>query len=275
MSKTTVAIAGALLVAGAVFFWLAGRQETAQPRPEPPAQSTPEKTPPFQEDKSAAADAPPAQEDKSATGDAPAAPGAKLSPLEIALPEAIATGTPKNISTDNLEAQTGKPRPPFLAPIGVKNAALNKKVTSSDSWPIIGDLRYVTDGDKEGLDGSFVELGPGVQYVQIDLERRHKIYAVVVWHYHSDTRVYHDVIVRVSDDKDFAKGVSTLFNNDHDNSSGLGAGTEKEYVETFEGKLINARGASARHVRLYSKGSTASELNHYIEVEVYGLPAVD
>jgi hypothetical protein len=29
----------------------------------------------------------------------------------------------------------------------------------------------------------------------------------------------------------------------------------------------------ARYVRLYSQGNTSDELNHYIEVEVYGRPA--
>jgi hypothetical protein len=43
----------------------------------------------------------------------------------------------------------------------VKNLALNKPVTSSDKDPIIGKLDQVTDGDKEGSDGSWVELGAG------------------------------------------------------------------------------------------------------------------
>ena len=40
-----------------------------------------------------------------------------------------------------------------------------------------------------------------------------------------------------------------------------------------EGKLVDARGSRARYVRLYSNGSNANELNHYIEVEVFGRPA--
>jgi hypothetical protein len=45
------------------------------------------------------------------------------------------------------------------------------------------------------------------------------------------------------------------------------------YVETAEGKLVDAKGARARYVRLYSRGSNANELNHYVEVDVYGRPA--
>ena len=88
-----------------------------------------------------------------------------------------------------------------------------------------------------------------------------------------NARVYHDVVVQVADDADFLENVRTLLNNDHDNSAGLGVGNDKEYWETFEGKLIEAKGAVARYVRLYSKGSTGDDMNHYTEVEVFGVPA--
>jgi hypothetical protein len=64
----------------------------------------------------------------------------------------------------------------------------------------------------------------------------------------------------------------SVFNNDHDNS-GRGVGKDMSYVETAEGKLIDARGVQGRYVRLFSRGNTANELNHYTEVEVYGKPA--
>jgi hypothetical protein len=44
------------------------------------------------------------------------------------------------------------------------------------------------------------------------------------------------------------------------------------YVETSEGKLIDAKGVRVRYVRLYSNGNSSNELNHYIEVEVFGKP---
>jgi hypothetical protein len=84
--------------------------------------------------------------------------------------------------------------------------------------PVIGELDMVTDGEKEGGDGYFVELGPGKQWVQIDLGSTCALHAILAWHYHSQARVYRDVIVQVSNDKDFLKGVTTVFNNDHDNS---------------------------------------------------------
>jgi hypothetical protein len=195
-----------------------------------------------------------------------------LVPIEIKLPKPVFIGTPQNMQVPNLEKPLGKPRPPFLAPAGTKNVALKKTVHSSDEMPIIGDLTLVTDGDKEANEGSFVELGPFTQYITIDLSGRYNIYAVVVWHYHNQPRVYFDVIVQISDDKDFIKDVQTVFNNDNDNSSGLGAGTDMNYVETAEGKLIDARGVQGRYVRLYSRGNTNNDLNHYTEVEVYGKP---
>jgi hypothetical protein len=155
----------------------------------------------------------------------------------------------------------------------VKNVAPGKTVTSSDMEPIIGDLEQINDGDKKGAEGSFVELGPALQWVTIDLGAPYEIYAVLFWHFHKTARVYFDVIVQVADDEDFTQNVRTLFNNDTDNTAGLGKGTDMNYVETSEGKLVDAKGARARFVRLYSAGSNANDLNHYVEVEVFGRPA--
>lgn len=197
-----------------------------------------------------------------------------LAEIPLKLPKPAFKGTPKNAPPGlNLEEPRKGPRPAFLAPKGCENVALGRKVTSSDMEPIIGELKLVTDGDKEAKEGRYVELGPGTQWVQLDLGAQYAIYAIVVWHYHNNARVYKDVVVQVADDADFIKNVRTLYNADHDNSSGLGLGSDKEYWETYEGKLIDAKGAVARYVRLYSKGSTEDDQNHYTEVEVYGLPA--
>ncbi|MBK7979174.1 MAG: hypothetical protein IPK06_04005 [Ignavibacteriae bacterium] len=194
----------------------------------------------------------------------------KMVPIQIDLPKAMFVGTPTNMTIDKLEKPLGKPRPPFLAPEGTKNVALHKKVTSTDDMPIIGEVDYITDGDKNGDEGYFVELGPFTQNITIDLEKEYNIYALVLWHFHKQPRVYFDVIVQLSNDKDFKKDVKTIFNNDLDNSSKQGKGTDWHYVETAEGKLIDAKGEKARYVRLYSKGNNSNDLNHYIEVAVYG-----
>jgi hypothetical protein len=201
--------------------------------------------------------------------------GEKLVPLEIELPKPMFVGTPKNIRSANLEKQTGKKRPPFMAPEGAENVAFEMELTGSDEEPIIGEMELITDGDKEGADGSYVEFGPGIQWVQIDLEQPCEIYAVVFWHYHSQARVYHDVVIKSADDADLIENVQTIYNNDHDNSSGLGVGKDKEYIETNDGRLVDAKRTQGRYIRLYSNGNTSNELNHMIEVEVWGKPLED
>lgn len=195
-----------------------------------------------------------------------------LVPIDIKLPRAVFIGTPQDTRVPNLEKPLGRERPPFLAPEGTKNVAAGKPVSSSDSEPIIGELSYITDGDKEASDGSYVELGPLKQHVTIDLGGLYEIYAVVVWHHHMQAQVYFDVVVQVADDADFIDNVRTVFNNDIDNSAGFGIGKDMHYTETNEGKLVDAKGVKARYVRLYSNGNTSDDLNRYTEVEVYGRP---
>ena len=192
--------------------------------------------------------------------------------LKLKLPKPMFIGTPTNIKSANLEVITGKARPPFYVPKGTVLLSAKKKVTASDSEPVIGELDMITDGEKAGGDGFFIELGPGPQWVQIDLGASHPLSAILAWHYHSQARVYRDVVVQVSDDAAFKTGVTTVFNNDHDNSSKLGAGKDKEYIEVAEGRLFDPKGAKGRYVRLYSNGNTTNDLTHYVEVEVHGLP---
>jgi hypothetical protein len=188
--------------------------------------------------------------------------------LELELPKPLFAGTPKSIKTPNLERKPTVIE--VMVPAGTVNVAAEAEVTSSDDFPVIGELEYVTDADKDGADGSYVELGPGVQWVQIDLGGKKSVYAVALWHYHAQARAYRDVIIQVADDADFIENVQTVFNNDHDNSAGLGVGKDKEYIETNKGKLVDAKGVKGQFVRLYSNGSTGSDMNHYIEVEVFG-----
>ncbi len=188
-------------------------------------------------------------------------------PLQTKLPTPLFVGTPVPINVPNLEPPHKGKRPDFMVPAGTINLAKGKKVTASDSEPVVGTLDLITDGDKEGDEGSWVELAPGKQWVQIDLEKEADIYAVIVWHFHSQARVYRDVVVQISDDPTFSKDVTTIFDDT------VGTGKDKAYIETYEGKLIDAKGVKGRYVRLYSNGNTTNKLNLYIEVEVFGKPA--
>jgi hypothetical protein len=194
-------------------------------------------------------------------------------PLKTELPKPVFVGTPVPFSVPKLEAPIKGKRPDFMVPAGTTNLALKKTVTSSAGEPVNGTLDLLTDGDKAGDEGSYVELRPGKQWVQIDLGQEANIYAILLWHFHSQERVYFDVVAQASDDPSFSKGVTTLYNNDAGNELGLGAGKDLDYIESYQGKLVDAKGVKGRYVRLYSKGNTTDKLNHYIEVEVWGKPA--
>jgi hypothetical protein len=192
--------------------------------------------------------------------------------LATGLPPEHLEGTYKPISNvPNLVPAPTK-APEFLVPAGTVLLSKGRKVTSSDGNPIIGTLDLITDGDKDAGDGYYVELLDGRQWVQIDLEKSAAIHAIWLWHFHSQWRAYHDVIVQIADDPEFKTGVTTVFNNDYDNTAKLGKATDNPYADTRFGRIVDGKGTKGRYVRLYSNGNTSNEMNHYIEVEVFGSP---
>jgi hypothetical protein len=195
-------------------------------------------------------------------------------PLNIKLPAPAFKGTPKDIQLSAyVEPLSDKPRPPMMVPPGLKNIAQGAKITCSDKNATAEALAKITDGDKEASEQSIIYLRKGTQWIQMDFGSPQEIFAVCIWHAHNSAKVYHDVIVQVADDQDFLQNARILFNNDQDNTSGLGVGTDREFFETHEGKLIDTKGVTARYIRFYCKGSTESALNEYTEIEVYGRPA--
>lgn len=193
-------------------------------------------------------------------------------PLTSELPPELIEGTPQPMNVPGLEAEP-KAAPQFLVPEGTVLLSKGQPVTSSDDFPIIGELSLITDGDKEAGEGYYVELLDGLQWVQIDLGAPAEVHAIWLWHFHSQKRAYHDVIVQISDDPEFKSGVTTIYNNDYDDSAKMGKGSDKPYVETRYGKIVNGKGTKGQYVRLYSNGNTSNDMNHYIEVEVYGKKA--
>lgn len=199
----------------------------------------------------------------------PAAPGA-TEPLKRQLPKHTLKGTPPDLpSGPNLEPFSEKPPADFLVPKGVTNLAAGKPVTSSVK-PFSGELSQITDEKKEAFDYDSVEMKKGTQWVQVDLGESCVIHAVAMWHDHRSIQVMQDVVVQVADDPEFKTGVTTLFNNDTDNSSGLGVGADREYFELEFGRVVDGKGTKARYVRGYTKGSNSSTLNCWQELEVYG-----
>jgi len=197
----------------------------------------------------------------------------------------VASSRPMDIRSANLEpSRGGRPRPPVWVPTdATTNLALGCRVTASGEPTLldhaehqtpIGDLTYITDGNKEH-DDERVNLPPGKHWVQIDLGKTQEVWAVQIWHWYDYGCVYHDVVIQLSNDPDFIDGAVIVFNNDHDNSAGLGVGSDKEYIECFEGRCIPVEGVSARYLRFYSNGCTETPVNRYSEIEVYGRAPAD
>ena len=190
--------------------------------------------------------------------------------LTFELPKPFYGGTVVSYWSPQLDTRIYVDREPFLAPKGTTVISRDKPVTAS-AKPTIGELKQINDGDKEFGKTSLVELPGGKQWVQIDLGTPHAVYAILLWHFHEGARVYFDVVGQLSDDPEFKTGVHTFYNNDYDNSSGLGKGNDKEYIENSDGRLIDAKGVVGRYVRFYSQGNTDHDFNNYVEIEVWGV----
>jgi len=85
--------------------------------------------------------------------------------------------------------------------------------------------------------------------------RKAEIYAVLIWHFHSQARVYAMLWCRSPMTPRFKSGVTTVFNSDFSTHLAFGAGKNCwNYVENLPGKLIDAKGSegtlcsSRRHV---------------------------
>lgn len=198
---------------------------------------------------------------------------ADMEPLILKFPGHTPKGTPEDVPLGpHVEPLSDKAPKPVEVPKGVVNVAAKKPVTAS-AKPYLGELSQVTDGEKQPFDEQAIEMKKGVQWVQVDLGQPFEIYAIAMWHDHRYIQYFHDVILQVSDDPEFKNGVTTLFNNDNDNSAGFGIGTDREYFELEFGRVVPAKGVKARYVRGYTKGSSLSAVNSWQEIEVYALPA--
>ena len=196
----------------------------------------------------------------------------ELIPLAPLLPKPTFEGTPVDVRSPHREAYRGEgvPPPPLLVPAGTRLLSAGCPVSASDPRAPARDLALVTDGNKRYSPSAYLELAPGVQWVQLDLRTNAALQAVCLWRERPEQCVYRDTVVQVSDDPAFATGVTTLFNNDYDNSAGLGKGADKEYFEDHFGRRVAGHGVRARYVRVTSNGSTSTPYNAFTEIDVYG-----
>ncbi len=228
----------------------------------------------------AASSAPKAEAGKAPAAEAPkaAAPAGEQEEIKPTYPKPMFVGTPVPPGdVPNLEEPVGedKIQKTFMAPKGTTNVALGKKVTSSDTNIVIpgpDSLKLLTDGDADSSDGCFVELAPDPQWVQIDLEKDFDISKIIVWHFHRQAVIVKSVVVEISDDPEF-KTKTIVYNADIEDAAKQGKGSDKAWVQTNHGRMIDGKNTKGRYVRLYSNGSTMDDFNRYIEISVYGTPS--
>ncbi|MFP4172206.1 MAG: discoidin domain-containing protein [Candidatus Hydrogenedentota bacterium] len=192
--------------------------------------------------------------------------------LDYELPDPSYSGSPLQYTSERLEPLSWEDRDPIHVPEGVENVARDKPVSASAD-PRFNELEDIVNGEKAYDPDQVVELPEEPQWIQIDLEDEHEIYAILFWQFFESERVYFDVVVQVSNDPEFEEDVTTLFNNDYADNLGFGEGEDPEFITTHQGRLVEADGVEARYVRLWSNGNNWNDRNHWIEVEVYGKPS--
>jgi hypothetical protein len=154
-----------------------------------------------------------------------------------------------------------------IVTIQLKNIALGKTKITSSVPSARNPSSFLTDGETN-TEQYFGFRNTTPQWVKLDLENTFFVSRLNLRHYYRDARTYHDVILQISEND---TNWTAVFNNDRDNSSGQGVGTDAEYAETPEGKLVVLPSSlKARFIRAWSNGNTVNSENHYVELEVYG-----
>jgi hypothetical protein len=170
-----------------------------------------------------------------------------------------------------------------IATMPVANVARGKSVSTNATSTSGEPLSALTDGVKTRDKYVLYGTSTGPKWAQVDLGQAYDVARVNIRNDWGDTSTYRtgkDLIVQLSNDSTFASGVTTIFNNDGDNSSGLGTGTDAEYVEPGDGSgkdIFVADPVSARYVRYWANGhvrinGTVNAADTPVEIEVYADP---
>lgn len=172
-----------------------------------------------------------------------------------------------------------------VSTLPVANIALGKPVTTNSTVNPSGQpISALTDGVKTRDAYSLYSVADGPKWAQLDLGMTYDIARINIrndWGASADAYRYaRDVVVQLSNDASFASGVVTVFNNDGDNSAGLGAGTDAEYMEPADGSgkdILLADTVGARYVRYWANGhvrvnGSVNTVDTPVEIEVYADP---
>ena len=151
-----------------------------------------------------------------------------------------------------------------------RNVALGASVTlSREGVPYSSGRSYgaevITDGIADP-DYSYGTRAGKLAWATVDLGMSYPIDKVCLRLY--DNASAEAVIVQISNDKTFRKGVKTLLNTDVENISGYG-GAAAAQGEFPEDGVVLSDGTSARYVRVYCKVNNRSL---FTEIEVFQTP---
>ena len=153
-----------------------------------------------------------------------------------------------------------------------KNAMILDRPQNHDpSHAPTGHDQRLFDGVTDSAYPNFVDVGADSKFIVIDLGSAVMVDGLNVWRFYNDDRQYHDVVYQLSTTSDFSTDVTTVFNNDANNSNQQGTGSDQEYREGPLGRPVYFPPVRARYLRLWSRGNTVNNNNHYTEVEVYGM----
>lgn len=152
------------------------------------------------------------------------------------------------------------------------NVALGK--TPTFSGPFSQSAAYATDGLSNNSNNWVGTNAAGLGWMQIDFGQNYDVDKIKLWHYFADGRIFRDVIVQLSNDPTFRNGVTTVFNNDANNSAGLGAGTDSEYAESASGKVISFSKVNARYARFWINGNNKINSDSWVEAQVFTAPQI-
>ncbi len=136
------------------------------------------------------------------------------------------------------------------------------------------NLSYITDNEYS-LTTKIVSTTDAPGWAVIDLGSIQEIGSILTTFWGNWT--FDDVVIQLSTSADFTSGVTTIFNNDTDNSVGAGIGTDGTYTEqgyeynTPRGNLFTVNNVSARYVRVTNRRNwQGADISIFTEIQVFG-----
>lgn len=148
--------------------------------------------------------------------------------------------------------------------------------TPGGSYPgTVSNVAYLTDGSTTSGTTIVGNTGYPIANVQLDFGSFKDVSMFkMFFQASSHLYTYKDLAIQVPETADFYNAF-TIYNNDEDNSIGLGYGEDEEFIATPKGTTIMMAPKKARYVHFgvggYESGDgAASPLTYIKELEVYG-----